>query len=95
MSMLIPGSGQIYMGNIGNGLNSIILVGGIATATVYIWQVYGIIDALLSTGSWYYRYYTGGYKGARNLAIEKIENKKAQVYNNVLDAIENNMDVAQ
>jgi tetratricopeptide (TPR) repeat protein len=91
MSMLMLGLGQIYTGNIGSGLNSMALIGGIAVATVYIWQVYGFVDALLSTGSWYYRYYSGGYQNAKILAIEKIEHKKEEVYESVLDVVKNNV----
>jgi len=53
------------------------------------------LDALLSTGSWYYRYYTGGYKNTRILAVEKIENRKVQVYNDVLDVVKNDIDITK
>ncbi len=95
MSMFLPGLGQFYMGKIGSGLNSLVLIGGIATATVYIWQVYGALDAFLSMSSWYYRYYSGGYKNAKMLAIEKNEHKKEQVYQSVLYLMQNNLEPNQ
>ncbi len=95
MSMFFPGLGQFYLGNIASGLNSLVLIGAIATATVYIWQVYGVADAFLSMSSWYYRYYSGGYKNAKILAIEKNEHKKEQVYQTVLYLMQNNIEPNQ
>ncbi len=95
MSMIVPGLGQMYMGNIGSGLNSIVLVGVIATATIHIWQVYGVLDAFLSMSSWYYRYYSGGYRSAKNLAAAKIEHEKEQVYLTVLSLIQQNLNTVK
>ncbi|MCG6187506.1 tetratricopeptide repeat protein [Maribellus maritimus] len=92
MSMLLPGLGQFYTGNILKGLNSFVLIGGIAVATVFIWQAYGFLNAFLSTSSWYYRYYTGGYKHAKDLAVHKLEHKREVVYQSVLQLIEENID---
>ncbi len=95
MSMIFPGLGQMYIGKTGSGINSIILTGGIAVVSIYIWQVYGVLDALLSTGSWYYRYYTGGYKNAEIFAFEKIEHERERVYSEILNLIENNIEKGQ
>ncbi len=91
MSMLMPGLGQIYLGKIGQGINSVFLVGGIAVATVFIWQSYGLLDAFLSSGSWYYRYYTGGYRNAKNLAVHKLDHEKDEVFQSILNLVEKNI----
>lgn len=91
MSMILPGLGQIYTGNIVSGINSIVLIGGIAVITVYIWQVYSFLDAALSMGSWYYRYFSGGYRNAEIYAIEKIRHEKEEVYHHILHLIQKNM----
>ena len=91
MSMILPGLGQIYTGQIVSGINSIVLIGGIAVVTVYIWQVYSFLDAALSMGSWYYRYFSGGYQNAEIHAIEKIEHEKEKVYHHILHLIQKNM----
>ncbi|MFW6309492.1 MAG: tetratricopeptide repeat protein [Prolixibacteraceae bacterium] len=91
MSIIFPGLGQFYSGYFASGLNSLLLVGSIATAGVYIWQVYGIPDALLSMGSWYYRYYSGGYQNAEILAIEKIGHEQEKVYREIMQLVQNNL----
>lgn len=95
MSMILPGLGQIYSGNIISGINSIVLIGGIAVITVYIWQVYSFLDAALSMGTWYYRYFSGGYRNAEIFAIEKIEHEKEEVYHQILELIQKNMKSTQ
>lgn len=95
MSMIFPGLGQIYSGHILSGLNSIVLVGSIAVVTVYIWQTYSFIDAALSMGSWYYRYFSGGYRNAEILAIEKTDHEKEEVYHSILKLVQNNMKSGQ
>jgi len=88
MSIILPGLGQIYSGNFASGLNSLVLVGGIALLTVYIWQLYGALDALMSMSSWYYRYYSGGHQNAKKFAIDKISHKKEEVYGEVLKVVQ-------
>lgn len=95
MSILFPGLGQLYTGNIGSGINSIMLIGGLAVVTLYMWHIYGFLEAALSTGSWYYRYYSGGYKNAYNLAVEKIDKEREEVYNTVLNIIAGQLNLAE
>ena len=92
MSMFMPGLGQIYTGNVGKGINSFVLIGGIAFVTVVLWQTYGILDAFMSMSSWYYRYYTGGYKSAKDLAVHKLDHEKEEVYHSILRLVEENIE---
>lgn len=91
MSIIFPGLGQMYCGNITSGINSVILVGGIAVIAIWAWQTYGVLDALLSVSSWYYRYYTGGVQNARATAMEKISLEKEKAFNQIIQLVENNL----
>ena len=64
LSMIIPGSGQIYAGDWRNGLNSLLLTGGLMTLGIYTISAAGFIDGIVMVGPWYQRYYTGGFKRA-------------------------------
>ncbi|MEE4285609.1 MAG: hypothetical protein V2I31_05655 [Mariniphaga sp.] len=91
MSIIFPGLGQMYTGDIVSGINSVLLVGGLAVVGIWAWQTYGVIDALLSVGSWYYRYYTGGIQNARSVALEKIAHEKEETYHQIIQLVENNL----
>lgn len=88
MSMILPGLGQFYAGDIKNGTNSILLTAGIAT-----WGILAAIksaspfDALITMVPWFQRYYTGGYKKAEQIAIDKKRARRAKVYNQLLDEV--------
>ena len=91
MSIIFPGLGQIYSGDFVSGINSVILVGGLATLGIWAWQTYGVVDALMSVGSWYYRYYTGGIRNAKAAAYEKIAHEKETTYREILNLMESNL----
>ncbi len=88
MSIIFPGLGQIYCGNIVGGINSLALTGGFAVVAILVWQTYGIFDALLSVSSWYYRYYTGGIQNAKSVARMKISVEREKVYNEIIRLLE-------
>lgn len=89
MSMILPGLGQFYAGDIKNGTNSILLTAGIAT-----WGILAAIksasplDAIITMVPWFQRYYTGGYKKAEQIAINQKKARRAKVYNQILDEVE-------
>jgi tetratricopeptide (TPR) repeat protein len=89
MSMLLPGLGQFYTGNILDGLNSFILLSVIGIYSLVTAINYGIIDGILMLSSWFYRYYSGGYTNASKLSEKKIADKKAEVYSEIFKIIEN------
>jgi tetratricopeptide (TPR) repeat protein len=88
MSMFLPGLGQIYVGDFGSGINSIVLLSAIAVYAVYTTINYGFIDGVLLLSSWFYRYYSGGSAKAGNLAQAKIAKKKAKVYAEILSLVD-------
>jgi len=81
----------MYTGDIISGLNAVVLVGRLTVVRIWAWQTYGVIDALLSVGSWYYRYYTGGIQNARSVAMEKIAHEKEETYTQIIQLFENNL----
>ncbi len=91
LSTIFPGLGQLYCGNFKNGINSLVLIGSIAFVTVYIWHLYGFLDAALSMGSWYYRYYTGGINNAERTALEKIAHEKEEAYHKIMHLVKHSI----
>ena len=67
MSMVLPGSGQVYAGDIRAGLNSFVLTGTIATIGVVSAIEYGW-SGCLWTVNWFARYYRGGIREAGEAA---------------------------
>lgn len=88
MSMLLPGLGQIYTGQVFNGINSFLLVSGVTVYAVVTAVNYGLIDGLLVLSSWFLRYYSGGYTNARNFAMEKIDSEKTRVYSGIFTLLD-------
>lgn len=76
MSMILPGLGQIYTGNVTDGLNSFLLISGVTIYSLVTAVNYAIIDGLLVLSSWFYRYYSGGFSNASDLAQKKTRQKK-------------------
>lgn len=84
-SLIIPGSGQLYAGEWKEALNSFLLVGGLQAAFIFISANYSLLDAYLGIFPWWQRYYSGGYKAAKRLAIEKKNKLRDEVYLNILE----------
>lgn len=75
LSMVLPGAGQLYAGDYRNALNSFGLNALMAYWFIYTAQTFTFSDAILSTGSWVFRYYAGGYQRAP-LLTEEVKDKK-------------------
>jgi len=76
LSMILPGLGQLYAGDIKNAVNSFVLNAVLAGVFLYVSQKYGIIDATLSVFPWFQRYYFGGFNRAKQIAQAKKDSKK-------------------
>lgn len=87
MSIIIPGSGQFYAGDFKNGFNSMGLNALMAWWFIYTVQKTSLGDAILSTGSWVFRYYAGGYKRAAIITEEQKTKKLNTTYQNILNNI--------
>ena len=77
LSMVMPGSGQLYSGDTFNAANSFILNTGLAALMVRITIKQSFLDALLSIGPWFHRYYTGGYTRSKQIAVTRQEEKRS------------------
>jgi len=78
MSMILPGSGQLYAGQFIEGVNSLALLAGIT----YLGLSTPVLQILFS--SMLMRYYMGGFTRAYRYALEKRENHRQEFSNNVI-----------
>ena len=88
MSILLPGLGQIYTGEVLSGVNSFVLMTGITIYAMFTAVNYTLIDGLLVLSSWFYRYYSGGFTNAHDSAVIKTEREKTRTYTEILSLIE-------
>lgn len=65
MSYIIPGSGQMILGNHGDGFNSLALNAGLLFLMFETIERLSFVDGILGTGPWFIRYYTGGINNTR------------------------------
>lgn len=84
LSILLPGAGQFYAGDIRNGLNSLLL-----NAVLGYWFVatglnYSFIDAAATVSPWLFRYYGGGIRRAGEILERKKEERLRKIFNKVL-----------
>lgn len=87
MSMILPGLGQAYSGDLKSGLNSMVLTSGLIALTIHIGNTYSPIDAILAVIPWFQRYYTGGYGKAGEIAVNKRQLKRNEAYTKILNMI--------
>lgn len=88
MSMILPGLGQFYAGDIKNGINSLLLTGGFVYLGINTIINYGYLSALASVLPWYQRYFQGGFNRAERIAAARLEEKRDAIYQQVLQLYE-------
>ena len=74
MSVLVPGSGQIYAGSFKDGINSLLLLSTLAYIALYTPVNFFIVFPF------FHRYYIGGILNANKLAKEKKREKQYSCY---------------
>ena len=84
MSIFLPSLGQFYLGEWKEGLNSLILLTAIGYYAGYTAVQYTLFEGLIIYGTWFHRYYSGGYKKAKVLAIKRIQKEEALAYQQIL-----------
>jgi len=89
LSMLVPGLGQLYAGDIKNAINSFALNTLLAGVFLFVSQKYGVLDAALSVFPWFQRYYFGGFNRAKQIAIARQQNKKEELLLEIVKVFEN------
>lgn len=85
LSTFIPGAGQLYIGDVKNGLNSLLLTGGIVALGFNYMLYYSWFDSLISIAPWFQRYYLGGRNRAAQLATDKLRKKRHELLSEVLE----------
>jgi tetratricopeptide (TPR) repeat protein len=88
MSLIIPGSGQLYAGAGRDAINSFLLIGTLDYLFITLSVRYSLLDAYLTVFPWIQRYYHGGYKAAVRLTIEKKERIRQEKYQELLNLLD-------
>lgn len=87
LSLFIPGLGQVYSGDVPEGLNSFFLTEAFLVLGLVITFEYSLIDALVTVLPWYQRYYMGGLQNTRRVAEEKRQERRSEAYKKILDIV--------
>jgi len=91
MSMIIPGSGQIYSGDVGEGLNSFLLTEAFLVLGLVIMYNYSIIDAIVVVLPWYQRYFLGGLENTLEVARKERQQNRSDAYNKILEIVKSSL----
>lgn len=75
MSMIVPGSGQIYAGDWKNGLNSLFLTAGFLSLGAAMMGSLSFIDSAVLVLPWFQRYYTGGFLKAHDITRQRLDSE--------------------
>lgn len=87
MSALLPGLGQFSSGAVKEGVNSMLLIGGLVFIAYRVVSLYSFLDAFIGLFPWIQRYYYGGMEHSKKLAIEKIEEKRYESYLRIIELL--------
>jgi tetratricopeptide (TPR) repeat protein len=84
LSIILPGAGQFYAGDIKNGVNSLLLTGGFVLLGYFVATQYSLLDATVAVIPWIQRYYMGGFKRAGFIAEERKKEKQDKIYREII-----------
>jgi len=88
LSLIVPGAGQLYSGELKEAANSSALLGGLIYLTISFAAKYSFWEAIVIVFPWFQRYYIGGANKAENMALEKQKIKRNNTYQSILKTIE-------
>lgn len=88
LSLILPGSGQVYSGNYKAAANSALLLGGLGYLTVSIALKYTFVEALIVASSFFQRYYVGGANKAEKLALERQTLERNNSFLSIMKVLE-------
>lgn len=88
LSLILPGSGQLYAEDYKNAINSFLLTAVFAAVGADMYIRYAWYDSLISIFPWFYRYYNGGYKNAMTIAEQKRTEKRNEKLNELINLVE-------
>lgn len=84
LSMIFPGLGQYYIGEWKKGINSTLLVGGLASLLIVNSINTGFLNSFLNIMPWYQRYFMGGFTNVELMAEKKLEIKRIELLDQIL-----------
>ncbi len=87
LSIILPGLGQFYSGDVKSGINSFLITSAFFLLGVKTAATYSFMDAFVSVFPWYQRYYMGGYNKAEAIARKRVRDKRAMVYKEILELL--------
>jgi hypothetical protein len=80
LSIILPGLGQLYAGDIKNALNSFLLIDAFIVLALSVSVNYTIFETFIAVFPWFQRYYQGGYQKAKQIATNKRKIKRNNFY---------------
>lgn len=84
LSMVLPGAGQFYAGDIKNGFNSLLLNALLGYWFVSTAQGYTFFDASFTVMPWFLRYHAGGYKHVGQILEHEKEDRQRRIFQKIL-----------
>jgi tetratricopeptide (TPR) repeat protein len=87
LSLIVPGSGQLYSKEYKEAANSAILLGGLFYLTVSFATRFSYLEAIVVMLPWFQRYYTGGANKAEKLAKDQQLVMRNNSYLSILDLL--------
>ncbi len=85
LSYFMPGLGQLYAGDVKNGLNSMALNAAMVALTINVGVNYSTFDAFLAVFPWVQRYYLGGTDKAEMIAQDKLLENRQDFYLEIME----------
>ena len=90
MSLIVPGSGQMVLGDFKNGINSLLLTGAIYTLFINTAQAYSFLEAILGVFPTFQRYYVGGFQKVKDIQMQKKAKERHQIYKDLINLYDDN-----
>jgi len=88
MSIIIPGSGQMWAGDYRDGINSIFLVSGLLGVSLALSGSLSLFDSFIIIAPWFQRYYMGGFQKAYEIATVKQQKEKNKVLAHIVKTLD-------
>lgn len=95
LSIILPGAGQLYAGDLKNSINSFALISGLIYLSIRLALKYSYLDAIITVIPWFMRYYQGGYINAEVMAKQKREKRRLKTFLKVLKIVETQSDISK
>ena len=81
---VVPGLGQLYVGEYGEAANSLLLNSSIYFLYILTIQQLSLLDAIVSVFPWFHRYYVGGIMKTQNMAENAVQKNIFEGYNTLV-----------